>query len=100
VVDDGHGVPPELSEAIFTAYLSAHARTGRTDSVGLGLSIARELARRMGGDLTYERSEKTTVFELHLPRAESDAPVNHPDADVSSTEGIVADPEHVPVPKR
>lgn len=98
VVDNGGGVAAELSEAIFTAYLSAHARAGRTDSVGLGLSIARELARRMGGDLTYERGAVATIFELHLPRAQVEAREEHLDSDADDGPRVlVEDLEQVPV---
>lgn len=98
VVDNGSGVAPELSEAIFTAYLSAHARIGRTDSVGLGLSISRELARRMGGDLTYDRGPNATIFELHLPQAKSNARDEHDDDDAGhELDVLVEDLDQVPV---
>lgn len=63
VIDDGPGVPTEQEETIF----------GRTDdagsatTVGIGLSISRELARHMGGDLRYVRVSGSTRFELTLP---------------------------------
>lgn len=34
-------------EAIFSAYGRAHDRPGRTDSVGLGLTVSRQLAQMM-----------------------------------------------------
>ena len=36
---------------------------------GLGLTVARELARLMGGDLEYHRRDRWNVFALSLPAA-------------------------------
>ena len=36
-------------------------------SVSLGLAVSRELARRMGGRLTYRRHDDRTIFTLELP---------------------------------
>ncbi|MCJ7725562.1 MAG: HAMP domain-containing histidine kinase [Acidimicrobiia bacterium] len=67
VADDGRGVGPEASRRLFQPY----AHTGETavvsGSVGLGLSVARQLARQMGGELTYERAEGWTQFILQMP---------------------------------
>ena len=67
VSDDGPGVPPEEQDRIFNPYHRL-AEGGRgPGGIGLGLSISRDLARRMGGDLTYHRRRGRTVFELSLP---------------------------------
>lgn len=50
VVDDGPGVPPELESRMFDRFVSLDGRGGS----GLGLPIARALARAHGGDLGYE----------------------------------------------
>jgi signal transduction histidine kinase len=67
VRDDGDGVSAGMIEAIFDPYGRAHERPGRTDSVGLGLTVTRELATLMGGDVRYFRDGHWTVFELELP---------------------------------
>ena len=69
VVDDGDGVADESAEMIFDAYERAHNAVGQPASVGLGLAVSRQLARMMGGDLTYRREFGLTMFELRLPRA-------------------------------
>ena len=67
VRDNGVGVAPEFATKIFDPYQRAHTAIGTTDSVGLGLNISRELAERMGGELTYVNDDGWTVFELRLP---------------------------------
>ena len=69
VADDGPGVSPDLSARIFEPYQQGHVRAGLTASIGLGLTVSRELARLMNGDLTYHRHEGHSIFELALPAA-------------------------------
>lgn len=69
VRDNGDGVPQEYVETIFEPYGTAH--TGFAGSVGLGLSVARQLAEMMGGSLTYHRDPSETVFRLELPISDS-----------------------------
>jgi signal transduction histidine kinase len=66
VVDDGEGVPSDLFEALFERFVHAAARPLVAGSVGLGLHIARTLARGMGGDLEYRRDGGRTHFILSL----------------------------------
>lgn len=67
VIDSGPGVPPEIRSRIFERYVHQGQAPLLTGSVGLGLSIARLLAEKMGGSLTYRRTKDFTVFELRLP---------------------------------
>ena len=59
VTDDGPGVPPTAVDRIFERFVSVDGRGGS----GLGLPIARELARAHHGDLIY----RGKVFVLDLP---------------------------------
>ena len=59
VADDGPGVPPAESSAIFERFVSLDGRGGS----GLGLAIARELALAHGGDLAYDHG----AFLVRLP---------------------------------
>jgi len=63
--DDGPGVTSDESVHIFEPYGTAHS--GVRGSVGLGLSVARQLTELMGGSLTYRRDLDETVFRLELP---------------------------------
>lgn len=53
VVDDGPGIPLEHRSGIFEPYRKASERPGQPVRIGMGLTVARRLARLMGGDLTY-----------------------------------------------
>lgn len=67
VRDHGPGVPPEDTETIFGEYV--HGDTGDT-GVGLGLFIARGLARAHGGDLAVgTNGADGAEFVLTLPVA-------------------------------
>lgn len=64
VADEGPGVPAAQRERIFEPYVRLAERTAGT---GLGLHLARELARAMGGDVTLEDGDgpgATFVLEL------------------------------------
>ncbi|MDF1596033.1 MAG: ATP-binding protein [Acidimicrobiia bacterium] len=69
VKDDGAGVPADQREAIFEPYHRAHIANGVPGSVGLGLTVARQLAVLMGGELRYVRSGSLSSFDLTLPAA-------------------------------
>ena len=72
VEDEGGGVPPEERERIFERFTRLEPGRG----LGLGLYIARQLARAQGGDLVASDARTTTGarFELRLPLREPAAP--------------------------
>jgi PAS domain S-box-containing protein len=70
VRDDGPGVPEGEREEIFQPYRRANQDQGQPLSVGLGLTVSRQLARKMDGDLVYEYSNGWSKFELSLPAVE------------------------------
>ncbi|MFC9273262.1 sensor histidine kinase [Streptomyces zhihengii] len=71
VADDGEGVPPAERERIFERFVRLDdARTRDDGGAGLGLAIARDVARRHGGTLTVGSSPRGgALFELRLPKA-------------------------------
>ncbi|WP_293904004.1 HAMP domain-containing sensor histidine kinase [Phenylobacterium sp.] len=57
VDDDGPGIPAEHYEDAFKAFARLdESRNQNTKGVGLGLAIARDVARGHGGDIALERS--------------------------------------------
>jgi signal transduction histidine kinase len=72
VNDTGVGVRLVDIERVFEPFvqIDRHLTTETQQGVGLGLSISRELARAMHGDLTLESTEGTgSTFTLTLPIA-------------------------------
>ncbi|HEY6089018.1 MAG TPA: ATP-binding protein [Gemmatimonadaceae bacterium] len=71
VTDTGSGIPRDKLEAIFEPFVQVNRDyASKHEGTGLGLSISRDLARRMGGDITV-KSElgKGSEFVLSLPKA-------------------------------
>ena len=75
VADRGPGVPPGLEEKVFERFFRADdSLARRANGSGIGLSLARGLARGMGGDLVYRpRPGGGAEFVLALPAAGSAA---------------------------
>lgn len=68
VANTGPGIPEGERSRVFERFFRADkARSRDKDGVGLGLSLAREIARAHGGDLVLERADRAwTVFALTL----------------------------------
>ena len=64
VGDEGPGVPAELGERAFEPFVTTRGRAG---AAGLGLTVARTIARRHGGDLVLEPSAAGASFVARLP---------------------------------
>lgn len=68
VEDTGIGIPPEKTRSVFKPFVQL-AEEGR--GTGLGLVIALELARKMGGDLTLRSVPgQGSCFTLWLPNGD------------------------------
>lgn len=67
VVDDGRGIPNEKRDRVFESYYRGEEDPGLAGSMGLGLSISRQLAERMHGTLSYNYVGGESLFELRLP---------------------------------
>ena len=81
VADTGVGIPEDALEQIFEPFVQLDRSLTRVrDGIGLGLSISRDLARGMGGELTVEsRSGEGSRFTVILPRAEvTEQPISPP----------------------
>lgn len=79
VADDGEGIEPAAAKELFQPYHGAGTAGRKPGSTGLGLWIARDLAKKMGGDLVYRLKDGLTLFELTLPAAQPPTrPTPHP----------------------
>jgi signal transduction histidine kinase/CheY-like chemotaxis protein len=76
VTDTGIGIPAAKREEIFESFKQADSGTTRQfGGTGLGLTICRNLARALGGDIHVEGGEgRGSVFVVDLPLVPAEAP--------------------------
>jgi signal transduction histidine kinase len=66
IADNGPGVPTPIRQKIFLPFVSE----GRESGIGLGLTLAQQIAQEHGGGITLDQtSEGETVFTVNLPKA-------------------------------
>lgn len=62
VSDDGPGVPAALRDTLFQPFV-----TSKSEGIGLGLAIARDIMRQLGGDLVHEDTATGARFTMVMP---------------------------------
>jgi two-component system sensor histidine kinase GlrK len=69
ISDQGPGVPPEIRSKVFDAFVTrAVPNSAKALGIGIGLALAREVARAHGGDLVLaDTDEKGATFDMWLP---------------------------------
>ena len=77
VEDTGIGIPKEKAEEIFEAFLQLD---DYYDGTGIGLTVARSVARRLGGDICLDTTYEAcgSRFIMTLPTDAGDAPHHVP----------------------
>jgi two-component system osmolarity sensor histidine kinase EnvZ len=70
VDDDGPGIPPDERDHVFQPFIRLDSsRNQTTGGIGLGLTIARDVARSHGGDVRLETSPHGGLLAcVHLPK--------------------------------
>jgi signal transduction histidine kinase len=76
ITNTGRPIPEQDHDKVFNRFYRADkSRSREIEGSGLGLSLAREIARAHGGELNLERSEENlTSFTLTLPLANTARP--------------------------
>jgi signal transduction histidine kinase len=69
VIDTGPGIAPDLVDRVFEPGFSTKQLTGAQMGLGIGLGSSRQLAKGMGGKLSFEnhRDDTGCTFTLDLP---------------------------------
>lgn len=67
VEDCGPGIPRRKRKAIFSPFVRLDSSISAPSGTGIGLSIAKQAARRAGGDLRLVPCERGACFKLELP---------------------------------
>ncbi|WP_263366668.1 sensor histidine kinase [Edaphobacter bradus] len=76
IADNGPGVPEAIRQSIFLPFVSQ----GRESGVGLGLTLAQQIAQEHGGSIELsEASGPGAVFTIVLPKSALRKPENGPE---------------------
>lgn len=62
ISDDGPGVDPAVRDTLFQPFV-----TTKREGIGLGLAIARDIMRQLGGDLLHEDTSGGARFIMAMP---------------------------------
>lgn len=68
IADDGAGVTAEDCEQLFEPFYRGRRERALGSGTGLGLPIARAVARAHGGDVVLEQAQPQATFAISLPK--------------------------------
>ena len=65
IIDNGPGLPPDVAKVLFTPFT-----TTKENGLGLGLVIAHDIVRDLGGELNVESSKDGATFIVKLKKVQ------------------------------
>jgi two-component system sensor histidine kinase DctS len=81
VIDNGHGIPAEVAERLFSPFFSTKA-----EGMGMGLNICRTAVEFHGGKLVHaDNPEGGTIFRFTLPALAEGVPADGDSAIIRET---------------
>jgi len=64
VADNGPGIPPEIQQSLFDAFVTQ----GKQKGLGLGLAITKSIVNAHHGEISFTTGPEGTEFHIRLPR--------------------------------
>ncbi|KAB2390529.1 MULTISPECIES: sensor histidine kinase [Bacillus cereus group] len=68
IVDNGIGIPEDMKQSIFDAFVRVDDSRESNGGSGLGLTIAKHIVEKHGGSINLDSTKKKTHFCISLPK--------------------------------
>ncbi|HDR4453874.1 sensor histidine kinase [Bacillus sp. FSL K6-1338] len=68
IIDNGIGIPEDMKQSIFDAFVRVDDSRENNGGSGLGLTIAKHIVEKHGGKISLESAKKRTIFFISLPK--------------------------------
>ncbi|MEB8650022.1 HAMP domain-containing sensor histidine kinase [Bacillus thuringiensis] len=68
IIDNGIGIPEDMKQSIFDAFVRVDDSRENNGGSGLGLTIAKYIVEKHGGKISLESAKKRTIFCISLPK--------------------------------
>jgi signal transduction histidine kinase len=70
IIDSGPGPNPEIADRLFEPFVS-----GKSEGMGLGLALAKQIIETHGGTLSWFRDRECTCFRLEMACIAAEGPL-------------------------
>ena len=68
IIDNGIGIPEDMKQSIFDAFVRVDDSRENNGGSGLGLTIAKHIVEKHGGSINLDSTKKKTHFCISLPK--------------------------------